>query len=637
MAKSCLFVVLLLVAGCYAAQGTLSTEEDSCSTLLQVKKETPTPALIAVASLEAATQADRITLQQILAKFMGVPPFALQQLHLQNQTKVTLAEKVEGLAELVEDLSSDQRVLAEARKVAKDAKDDEKKGGDATLQADDRLVVDLANSVEGELTPEAAAKAGVELTADDFAQLANSTDGHGHLVSLETFANGSFQGDMMPASPEQLQSFIELSAKWSFGDQNGGMSFGAGEPWAGGVVKYCFASDVKEPAKKAALAAMEQYKKAVPCIQWKDVGYKSKQLCNESPAAFIQSLDSGCWSYVGMLKWQPSQLVNLQSPGCDQVGTVIHELGHTLGMGHEQSRPDRDAYVDVHMDKVKPGMEINFDITPKGDVSRPYDILSVMHYGLKFFGMNDAETITIKPQGYILYTNDSSQYSKFTIGDRIGLSQFDADQVVDLYKSEVSTCYDRKLTTEVACVDRTPNGAPWTDQYSQGCAAYKSFEIKGTITDCALYASGHYCCACKGGWRLQTWAEADPNQVPNPAIVVITATTTTTTTTTTSLATDSPNCADSVTYRDAYFGAACVQWAGYQCKGYPFSPELEAGCPVTCGMCAAGSGNCKDTGGKLWNLACANLKNYGLCTPSWGPIWSWVQKNCMFSCDVCSQ
>ncbi|CAE8653759.1 unnamed protein product [Polarella glacialis] len=500
MAKSWLFVVLLLVAGCYAAQGTaeVSTEEDSCSSLLQVKP--------------AAEE----------TKVVGVPPFALQHLHLQNQTKETLAEKVEGLAELVEELSSDQRVLAEARKVSKDAQDDQKKGGDATLQADNRLVVDLANSVEGELTPEAAAKAGVELTAEDFAQLANSTDGHGHLVSLETFANGSFQGDMMPASPEQLQSFIELSAKSSFGDQNGGMSFGAGKPWAGGVVKYCFASDVKEPVKKAALAAMEQYKKAVPCIQWKDVGYKSKQLCNESPAAFIQSLDSGCWSYVGMLKTWAAQPVNLESPGCDQVGTVIHELGHTLGMGHEQSRPDRDSYVDVHMDKVKPGKEINFDIHPNGDVARPYDILSVMHYGSSAFGVNGAETITIKPQGYSLYTNDSSQYSKLTIGNRIGLSQFDADQVVDLYKSEVSTCYGRKITTEVACVDRTPKGwllnsfaSGWLSQKFPGtpsrimrsiCATYKSAEIQGIISDCALYPLGSYCCACKGGWRLQTWA-----------------------------------------------------------------------------------------------------------------------------------
>lgn len=34
---------------------------------------------------------------------------------------------------------------------------------------------------------------------------------------------------------------------------------------------------------------------------------------------------------------------------------------HTLGFFHEQSRPDRDNYIDVHLENVEPANQFNFD------------------------------------------------------------------------------------------------------------------------------------------------------------------------------------------------------------------------------------------------------------------------------------
>jgi hypothetical protein len=102
---------------------------------------------------------------------------------------------------------------------------------------------------------------------------------------------------------------------------------------------------------------------------------------------------SGCNSSVGRRGGQ--QFVNLE-PGCT-TGNAIHETGHVVGMWHEQSREDRDAFVTINWANIQAGYEHNFDqhITDGDDVGA-YDYGSIMHYPRNAFGVNGAETITPK-------------------------------------------------------------------------------------------------------------------------------------------------------------------------------------------------------------------------------------------------
>ena len=65
---------------------------------------------------------------------------------------------------------------------------------------------------------------------------------------------------------------------------------------------------------------------------------------------------------------------------------VAHEIGHAIGLYHEQMRHDRDEYVTVNRNNMKDTYEAwkNFKVMTKDqyqDFSKPYDYLSIMHYG----------------------------------------------------------------------------------------------------------------------------------------------------------------------------------------------------------------------------------------------------------------
>ncbi|XP_067150481.1 meprin A subunit alpha-like isoform X2 [Apteryx mantelli] len=108
-------------------------------------------------------------------------------------------------------------------------------------------------------------------------------------------------------------------------------------------------------------------------------------------------LTDWCWSYVGDL--QSGQTVSI-GERCDYKAIVEHELLHALGFYHEQSRTDRDDYVQIWWDEIIEGFAYAFDKHDDSfldDLNTPYDYESVLHYGPYSFNINsNIPSITTK-------------------------------------------------------------------------------------------------------------------------------------------------------------------------------------------------------------------------------------------------
>ncbi len=103
-----------------------------------------------------------------------------------------------------------------------------------------------------------------------------------------------------------------------------------------------------------------------------------------------------CKSWVGR---QGGQQFIYLAPSC-HTGSIIHEIGHIVGLWHEQSREDRDEFVTIVWDNIEKDERHNFNqhITDGDDVG-PYDYGSIMHYGAFDFAINPISPTIITPQG----------------------------------------------------------------------------------------------------------------------------------------------------------------------------------------------------------------------------------------------
>jgi hypothetical protein len=171
--------------------------------------------------------------------------------------------------------------------------------------------------------------------------------------------------------------------------------------WPNGVIPYEIDGALPSPSRVTDAVAHWNQRTSIHLIP------------RTNEADYVRFIDGGgCSSSVGHVGGQQTVTLNA---ACS-TGNAIHEIGHAVGLWHEQSRADRDNFVTINSGNIQAGMAYNFDKYSSGMDVGPYDFDSIMHYPSWAFSSNGQSTI-VKKDG----TQIAGQRDKLSNGDLIGV------------------------------------------------------------------------------------------------------------------------------------------------------------------------------------------------------------------------
>ncbi len=195
--------------------------------------------------------------------------------------------------------------------------------------------------------------------------------------------------------------------------------------WEDGVLPIVFKNDVSQKVRERIWTACKEWS-SIANVKCQAGPYKNRQLVISTK---YLGIDGGCWSMLGQstyFLWLRRRM-NI-GKGCENYSTILHELGHAFGLGHEHQRPDRDNYVEVLKNNIADpffglNTKMNFS-TQEGELLGSYDFLSIMHYSRKAGSKNGKDTILPRPN----YLHFADQ-----MGFALHLSELDGLALQKLY------------------------------------------------------------------------------------------------------------------------------------------------------------------------------------------------------------
>ncbi|CAH2100307.1 unnamed protein product [Euphydryas editha] len=232
-----------------------------------------------------------------------------------------------------------------------------------------------------------------------FLESTKSSDGEHFLARSKEFPlanpeenSGRFQGDII------LDDFIIESMLEQYAMGRNAYTW-PNTKWPNNTVVWQFGEGEFGPLQQAAILDGIAHIENSTCVKFR---YREPE---DTVFVNVTGLPGGCYANVGYLESRQVHTLNLARniPGvsCFRHATIVHEWMHILGFLHMHSTYNRDEYVDIVEENIRPGTENNFNIYGSDLVTNydiEYDYVSCLHYSAFAFSINGNATIVAKQE-----------------------------------------------------------------------------------------------------------------------------------------------------------------------------------------------------------------------------------------------
>ena len=160
-----------------------------------------------------------------------------------------------------------------------------------------------------------------------------------------------------------------------------------GDRWPNGNVRFTFHPDFTGSARTKVRDVLAELEARTP-LNFTEIAHSTASGDYITYQWMDGDDEAAGTSEVGMTGGE--QTIYLRNDGIQPAwSTTRHETLHAMGMWHEQSRNDRDSFVEVHYECIDFWHEHNFWIHGDSADLGPYDFDSIMHYSAGAFCNED--------------------------------------------------------------------------------------------------------------------------------------------------------------------------------------------------------------------------------------------------------
>lgn len=230
--------------------------------------------------------------------------------------------------------------------------------------------------------------------------------------------NGYIEGDIIPDKGYLTKGFVS-------GDLN--------RRWKDGIVPYFFEDRIIEN-DKVIQPGFTDWQRDIIRTDFANIETSTgiKFIEFDSEAELLMQYSDGVYfrpsfmgsSHLGRQGGIQETFLSIPAPDfgehyvLEQRRTTYHEVGHTLGLHHEHTRPDRDEHIIIDFDNIHEGVWDQF-IIRKGRMCGEFDLKSVMIYP-SYAGVIDESKPAMRTiEGEEIPTN--YEYSE---GDKLTIQAF---------------------------------------------------------------------------------------------------------------------------------------------------------------------------------------------------------------------